>query len=197
MQKTSKYFELALYVICGISIILFAIKGVYSKCFQAALIITVLLLFRGLIAWTKWDFPPALRFSILIFIAITMMFANLFGMYGVIPYLDKIEHLGSGVILFYVGQFVLKKILRRKKVKSLPANIMIWFSLYFSIAMAGVWEIYEFTVDHLFGLTAQNGSLSDTMLDIICGAIAAIGTAIYMFYKVRKNQKLVENVDEA
>lgn len=193
MQNTSRnhrlnfLFEMALYVICGLSIIYFGVTGAYSKCYQAALIIAVLLLFRGLIAWTKSDMPHALRFSVLLFIAITMMLANLFGMYGVIPYLDKIEHLLSGVILFFVGQFSLKKMLRRKKRTNLPANIIIWFSFYFSIAMAGIWEVYEFTVDHLFGLVSQNGSLNDTMLDIICGTIGAIGAALFMFIKARKS----------
>ncbi|WP_307400343.1 hypothetical protein [Paenibacillus anaericanus] len=87
---------------------------------------------------------PALRFSVLIFITITMMLANLFNMYAVIPYLDKIEHL-----------------------------------------LSGAWEIYEFVVDHLFGLHSQNASLTDTMLDIICGTVGAVVSSIYLLYKAR------------
>ncbi|MBH5319453.1 hypothetical protein I6N90_16780 [Paenibacillus sp. GSMTC-2017] len=172
-------FEIVLYVICGLSIIYFGTIGAYGKCFQAALIITVLLLFRGLIIWTKSELPPALRLSVLIFIVITMMLANLFNMYAVIPYLDKIEHLMSGVILFFVGQFIVNKMAKRKGLNKLPATIIIWFAFYFSIAMAGVWEIYEFTVDQLFGLVSQNGSLTDTMIDIICGTVGAVCAVIY------------------
>lgn len=191
MQDTSRnhkfnhVFEIVLYVICGLSIIYFGVTGAYSKCFQTGLIITVLLIFRGIIAWTKSELPPALRFSVLIFIAITMMFANLFGMYAVIPYLDKMEHLLSGVILFFAGQFILNKMAKSKGLSSLPSNIIVWFSFYFSVAMAGVWEIYEFTTDHLFGLTSQNGNLTDTMFDIICGTTGAVGGVLYLFYKAR------------
>lgn len=191
-HRFNHVFEIVLYVICGLSIIYFGVTGAYGKCFQAGLIITVLLLFRGLITWTKSELPPALRFSVLIFIVITMMLANLFNMYAVIPKLDKIEHLMSGFIIFFVGQFILNKMAKSNGLSSLPSNIIIWFSFYFSVAMAGVWEIYEFTVDHLFGLVSQNGSLTDTMLDIICGTVGAVGAVLYLFYKARRAPNSVE-----
>ncbi|WHY19421.1 hypothetical protein QNH28_29230 [Paenibacillus sp. G2S3] len=193
MQETSRnlrfnyFFEMILYLICGVSIVYFALIGNYDKTFQAGLIIVVLILFRGLITWTKSELPPALRFSVLVFIAITMMLANLFNMYGVIPYLDKIEHLLSGVILFFVGQFILIKMVKRKGLGDLPSNIIIWFALFFAVAMAGMWEIYEFTVDHLFGLNSQNGSLSDTMMDMICGTSGAFVASFYLYNKARRN----------
>lgn len=183
-------YELMLYIICGVSIVYFAINGAYDKTFQAGLIIIVLLLLRGIMKWTKTELPPALYLSVLIFITITMMLANLFGMYGVIPYLDKIEHLLSGVILFFVGQFILNKLIKRKGIDSLPFNITIWFSLFFAIAMAGMWEIYEFSVDHLFRLRSQNGSLTDTMWDIICGTVGAGATALYVMTKHVKTDRM-------
>ncbi|MGZ9584371.1 hypothetical protein [Paenibacillus marinisediminis] len=193
-HRFNDVFEMFLYVICGLSIIYFGVTGAYGKCFQAGLIIIVLLIFRGLIVWTKSELPPALRFSVLIFIALTMMIANLFGMYAFIPHLDKIEHLLSGVILFFTGQFILNKMAKRKGLSSLPSNIVIGFSFFFSVAMAGVWEIYEFTVDHLFGLNSQNGSLTDTMLDIICGTTGAIGAVLYLFSRASRDPHSVEDI---
>lgn len=196
MQETSRnlrfnyFFEMILYLICGVSIVYFALIGNYDKTFQAGLIIVVLILFRGLITWTKSELPPALRFSVLVFIAITMMLANLFNMYGVIPYLDKIEHLLSGVILFFVGRFILIKMAKRKGLGGLPSNIIIWFAFLFAVAMAGIWEIYEFTVDHLFELHSQNGSLNDTMLDMICGTLSAGIASFYLYDKVRRTSRV-------
>lgn len=189
-HKFNTIFEMILYIICGISLIYFAVAGAYGKTFQASLIILVLLLFRGIMRWTKTKLPPVLHLSVLIFITITMMLANLFGMYGVIPYLDKIEHLLSGVILFFVGQFMVMKMVKRKGLDILPSNIIIWFSFFFAVAMAGVWEIYEFTVDHLFSLRSQNGSLTDTMLDMICGTIGAAVTSFYFIAKHIKADKI-------
>ena len=195
MRETSRryrfndVFEMILYIVCGVSFVYFSVIGNYGKTFQAGLIIVVLLLFRGLITWTKSELPPALRFSVLTFITITMMLANLFNMYAFIPYLDKIEHLLSGVILFFVGQFILIKMAKRKELGGVPSNIIIWFAFLFAVAMAGLWEIYEFTVDHLFGLHSQNGSLSDTMMDMICGILSAAVTALYLYNKARRTSK--------
>ncbi|NMM53089.1 hypothetical protein [Paenibacillus aquistagni] len=186
-QRWNDGIELLLYIICAISFIVFAVKGNVGKCFQAVLIVVTLLLLRGLIIWTKSELPAALRFSILLFIALTMMVANMFSMYGFIPYLDKIEHLLSGVILAFVGMYLYSRLIKSHESPGMPAHKLgIWFSLWFAIAMAGVWEIYEFTVDHLFGLNSQNGSLTDTILDMICGTIGAIIAALYLRFTFRK-----------
>ncbi|UHA75437.1 hypothetical protein [Paenibacillus sp. 481] len=125
---------------------------------------------------------------------ITMIIDNLFSMYAVIPYLDKMEHLLSGIILCFVGQFMLNKMAKRKALSSLPSNIIIWFSFYVSVAVAGMWEIFEFAVDHVFGFASQSGSLTDTMLDIICGTAGAAGAVLYLFGKARRAPNSVENI---
>jgi uncharacterized membrane protein YjdF len=157
--------------------------------FEPVLIAAVLLIIRGVVRLTKTTMFPALRFSVLLFIFITMFVANEFGYYSVIPYLDKIEHLFSGVILCFVGLLIYKKTSESGEPALPSAKAGVWFSLFFSVAMAGVWEIYEFTTDHLFGLNSQNGSLVDTMTDIICGTIGAIVTAVYLARKA-KNKRL-------
>lgn len=47
--------------------------------------------------------------------------------------------------------------------------------------------LYEFTTDRLFGLLSQNGSLVDTMADIICGTVGAAGTALYLAYRAKRH----------
>lgn len=186
-QTLNNIFEISLYVICVICFIYFTFRGMYTKSFQAVLIIAVLLILRGIVKWVQLEFTPALRFSILLFITITMLLANMFNMYGVIPHLDKWEHLLSGVILCFAGLFVLRIILRKHGIKTISSPVAIWFAFFFAVAMAGVWEIYEFTIDNLFGLHSQNGNLTDTMIDIICGTVGALGAAIYLAYKARKH----------
>jgi uncharacterized membrane protein YjdF len=186
-QRLNNAFEIGLYAISGFSAVYYIVQGVYAKSFQAVLIISVLLLIRWLVKWTKSELFPALRFSILFFITMAMLFANLFGMYAIIPYLDKVEHLLSGVILCFVGLLVLRKMIRSQGMADFPSPIGIWFALFFSLAMAGCWEIFEFTADRLFGLFCQNGSLFDTMVDIICGTVGAAGTALYLAYKATRH----------
>jgi uncharacterized membrane protein YjdF len=163
--------------------------GIYAKVFQTILILAVLTIVRGVIKFTKTELFPALRFSILFFIALTMLFANAFGFYGLIPYLDKIEHLISGVILCFIGLIIFAKVSKIETPPIVPSSTAVWFSLFFSVAMAGCWEIYEFSTDHLFGLNSQNNSLPDTMADIICGAIGAVVISIYLIRYMDRNKK--------
>ncbi|UVI33294.1 hypothetical protein [Paenibacillus spongiae] len=196
-QQFNAIFEIGLYAVCILSAVYYTLHEVYAKSFQAILTLTVLLLIRGMVRWTKTELFPTLRFSVLFFVALAMLIGNLFGFYGVIPYLDKIEHLLSGVILCFIGLLVIRKMIQKQGMSEFPPPIAVWFSLFFAVAMAGCWEIYEFTVDRLFGLNSQNGSLTDTMLDILCGTAGAAGTALFLAYRAKRHPLSILASDEA
>lgn len=185
------YFEAALYILAAVCFLYFLPKGNKPKIFQPILIIAVLTLIKVIKNILKLDFFPALRFSMLAFIFVAMFLANEFDFYSLIPGLDKIEHLFSGVILAFIGLVVFEYINRNERSLKISPSTKLFFSLFFSIAMAGCWEIYEFTTDHLFGLRSQNNSLLDTMTDIICGTVGAIIAYIYLRYN--DNKKLNSN----
>ncbi|MFW2503415.1 hypothetical protein [Clostridium diolis] len=187
------YFELFLYALAVICSIYFLIRGDMQRTLQPILIILVLTVIKVLINKSRIPISTGLRFSVLAFIFITMFFANEFKGYSFIPYLDKIEHLSSGVILFYIGSLILE-LINRNETNKLNVKTIILFSLFFAIAMAGVWEIYEFTTDRLFGLRSQNNSLVDTMGDIICGSIGALFTSIYTYKNFKVNSKVSSEV---
>lgn len=186
-DRWNNLFELAMYILAGGCFVYFLVKGNGAKMFQAVLIVAVLLLIRLVVKWTKTTMFTSLRFCVLLFIFVTMFIANEFGYYGVIPYLDKMEHLFSGVILCFIGLLIYIKSAGHLQGTEPPSSqVAVWFCLFFSVAMAGVWEIYEFATDHLFGLNSQNGSLVDTMTDIICGTAGAILTTCYLALKARR-----------
>lgn len=189
-DRWNDLFEFAMYILAAACFVYFLVKGNGAKMFEAVLIVAVLQLIRLVVRLTKTTLFTALRFCVLLFIFVTMFIANEFGYYGVIPYLDKFEHLFSGVILCFIGLLIYSKAAGHQDdadpSEHSSSRIAVWLCLFFSIAMAGVWEIYEFATDHLFGLDSQNGSLLDTMTDIICGTSGAILTACYLALKARK-----------
>lgn len=75
---------------------------------------------------------------------------------------------------------------------------VVFFSVIFAIALAGTWEIWEFTTDRLFGLNSQLNSLIDTMTDIICGTVGGLISAIpiYLFAKGKHNKFLSTIIKE-
>lgn len=97
---------------------------------------------------------------------------------------DKALHLyGSAVIAALAFLIVYTLHYTRKLRLSLP--LIGFFTVSFALAVGGLWEIGEFTVDNMFGKTTQNG-LTDTMLDMINdlvgGAVAAVLGMLYVRY---------------
>lgn len=109
-------------------------------------------------------------YSVIIFILLSVFAGRSLGFYSLIPYWDKALHFLSGFIIAAIGKQIYTKL-------SGDTTNKILISLFvasFSIAAAGVWEIYEFIIDSVFGIESQNGSLNDTMWDMIAGTLSAL-----------------------
>lgn len=135
--------------------------------------------------------------AMFIFVVASMYFGNVFGFYDIIANYDKILHLISGVIIAFIGFVFFLYLSNGKIYGSFKPVTSIWFSIIFSIAIAGVWEIWEFSTDQLFGFTSQNKSLIDTMLDLISGTVTGVITNIPIYFYLKgKKIKLIEKLVE-
>lgn len=126
------------------------------------------------------------------FVFLSMYLASVWNFYSISNY-DKFLHLLSGAIIAIIGYILfiyLTNDISRKEMNPLTSAI---FVILFATAAAGVWEIWEFTTDSLFGLTAQNNSLNDTMWDIICGTVVGLITAIPIYINSKTNKIKIIN----
>lgn len=123
----------------------------------------------------------------IVFIIISMYLGNILNFYTYIPSYDKILHLASGIIIGIIG-VIIYAYFTKEELNKINPMFMVFFSIIFTIALAGIWEIWEFTTDRLFGLESQLNSLVDTMTDIICGTIGGL-IALVPIYKFAKNKK--------
>lgn len=147
------------------------LEGNDSKVFKAILLLAVLAISKILFKKTFLKKSSIGYIGVMLFCFLSIYLANLFGFYG-ISYYDKFLHLISGIMIYYLGIIIYVSLNKNSNYKK---DVFFYlFPLFFSIALAGVWEIWEFTTDLTFGLNAQNNSLIDTMTDIICGTVGAI-----------------------
>ena len=162
----------------------------------------------GLAAVTSWimyfvykkTFLRRSRISfylIFTFVFAAMYLGSVLDFYIIIPGYDKILHLISGIIIAYIGFIFYLTLVKTDDKEAVNPMMGVVFSIIFSIAAAGAWEIWEFSTDQLFGFTSQNNSLIDTMMDIICGTLGGIVSLfpIYRFIK-GKNNRFLEKVTE-
>ncbi|MBD7914174.1 hypothetical protein H9660_03350 [Clostridium sp. Sa3CUN1] len=174
-------------VILIITLIYKFILGDYEKIFRIGLTFVTICLTYLLYKKSFLKGCKIIYYINLLFIFLSMYLASVWDFYS-IPNYDKFLHLLSGAVIALIGYVLFIYLTTensRKEINSLTAVI---FVVIFSTAMAGVWEMWEFTTDSLFGFQAQNNSLVDTMWDIICGSLVGIITSIpiYMHSKGKK-----------
>jgi len=96
---------------------------------------------------------------------------------------DKALHVYGSAVVGLLAFVVVYTLNYTRKVRlSLPFIGI--FTITFAMAMGGLWEIGEFTVDSLFGKTTQYG-LADTMWDLINDLIGGVITAVIGMVYVR------------
>lgn len=121
-------------------------------------------------------------------IFISIFLGTILNFYRFIPNFDFWLHMFFGllgsVLAFPLIRFFFDK--NNMKIKNVSPSFIIFIAFCFSSTCGLLWEIYEFSVDHLFNLSTQNNSLLDTMTDIIANTIGAI---IYCSAYYLKNKK--------
>lgn len=180
------FMEAVLYSISIICIVYFSFKNVKLKILEPAMVIVLVTFIK--ITMKKLKVNNVVIGLIYIFIFISMILGNEFNYYSIIPKLDKIEHLLSGIILFYVGNSIFNYLEKKQDVNFESKITLIMFSFFFAGAAAGFWEIFEFSADTLLGFTSQNGSLFDTMTDIIYGTLGALLSGLYSYFKTSSKE---------
>lgn len=122
--------------------------------------------------------------------AVSFIFATLFlgevaDFYERFWWWDLALHTTSGVLLGLLG-FLSLYLLNETQTVSLhmrPA-FLAFFAFFFSVGLGALWEIFEFAMDQLFGLTMQKpmfgdpSGLTDTMWDLIVDTAGALGASL-------------------
>lgn len=124
-----------------------------------------------------------------IFLLCSIFTTEIFDFYNLIPHWDTFLHAFSGSVLAAFG-FALVDLLNKPGVKGELSPFFVGlFAFSFALAVGALWEIYEYSFDHILGMNMQRflsadgvvlsgqEALYDTMKDIIVDCIAALVTA--------------------
>jgi hypothetical protein len=109
---------------------------------------------------------------------------------------DIALHATSGLLLGILG-FLLVYILNENKRIDLHMRpgFLAFFAFVFAVAGGTFWEIFEFSVDQIFGTTMQKpmlgdpSGLTDTMWDLIVDALGALAISAFAWWHMKRNQR--------
>ncbi len=147
----------------------------------------------------KTQISNLISISYQVFLICSMIVGSLWRVYGMWEPYDNVVHTSSGVLIALIAYWFFAN------GKKNSCSLFWIFVITFSVAMmcGGVWEIWEFVTDGIFGNNGQvwqglsgRAALMDTMTDIICdccGGIAGAVAAVILEWKSRKKKESQTN----
>lgn len=118
-----------------------------------------------------------------LFILFSTLLGTCFGFYGIFKGYDDFLHIWSGFIAVSFAYNIL--LITNKEDLKVSAIFVIIYLFIFSMGVASIWEIIEFTIDNTLGMNTQAGGLNDTMIDMIDGLIGSVIMLSFYFKKIR------------
>ncbi|MCK7545498.1 hypothetical protein MLC59_15130 [Marinobacter bryozoorum] len=164
--------------------------------FFTALIIVVTFLPVLLERRFRIHIPPELQLLAIGFVFASLFLGEVRDYYTRFWWWDIALHTSSGVLLGILG-FLLVHIMnevKRIEVHMKPGFVA-FFAFLFALGIGALWEIFEFTMDSLFGMNMQKpmlgdpSGLTDTMWDLVVDALGALAISLLGWRYLRNPEK--------
>lgn len=140
--------------------------------------------------------PPEFEIAAIIFVFASIFLGEIGGYYERFWWWDVALHTGAGFLLGLVG-FLLVYVMNEQEdiAMSMKPGFVAFFSFSFAMALGALWEIFEYAMDSMFGLTMQK-SLTDTMWDLIVNTVGALTVSGmgYFYIKNPHDESFIERM---
>lgn len=189
-------------ILVGILLLLMAVEWIvllldqrWLSTFLVTLIIVTLvspLIFRHRLAV---EIPAEFHIAAVVFIFASLYLGEVQSFYQRFWWWDMVLHASAGLLMGIVG-FLLVYLLNESKRVELhmtPVFISVFAGL-FAVAIGTFWEIFEFSMDQLFGTNMQKpmlgdpSGLTDTMWDMIVNALGALIISSMGWWYLKRKQ---------
>ena len=138
--------------------------------------------------------PVEFHLASIAFVFASLYLGELHGYFTYFWWWDVVLHTASGALLG-LAAFTLVYVLNKEKRSQLQLSplFLAIFSFAFAVAIGALWEIIEFALDQVFGLTLQKSGLVDTMWDLIVDVAGALFVSIIGYIYIKSNHSMLIN----
>lgn len=187
-------------IIWGLLFIFAAAALVTGRLYPGFLALATLFLSMSPLFLSRWAnvvIPPSFIAAALLFTGAALILGEAYDFYDRFWWWDIAMH-GAGAVGVGLIGFVLIFMMFQGDKYAAPPYAVAFFAFCFALAVGAFWEIFEFTMDSLFGLNMQKSGLLDTMGDLIVDVIGAlVGAGAGWFYlKSKQYGGLTAVIDE-
>lgn len=147
--------------------------------------------------WARIHVPATFTFAVVAFLGGTLFLGEVYDFYGRFWWWDVLMHGASAVGFGLIG-FILVFMMFQGDRFAAPPLAVAFFAFCFAVAIGALWEVFEFSMDQLFGFNMQKSGLVDTMTDIIVDIAGALVGALagYLYLKGRQAPALAALIEE-
>lgn len=145
--------------------------------------------------------PPQFQLMAIGFVFASLFLGEVRDYYQKFWWWDILLHTTSGFLLGILG-FLLVHVLNESERLDMhiKPGFVAFFAFMFALGVGALWEIFEFTMDTLFGMNMQKpmlddpSGLTDTMIDLIVDALGALVISVmgWRYLKAGKKESFLE-----
>ncbi|MFC1644953.1 hypothetical protein ACFL08_02930 [Patescibacteria group bacterium] len=179
-EKIQYFTSIFLRILIGVLIPISIWRGEYFLAFASIFVLLLTFLPSIIRRSFKVQLPIEIDFVLTVALYLHYFLGEYLQFYLKISWWDLFLHTGNSIVLGMVGFVFSFILLFTSRVKTKPFFVAL-FALFFSVFMGVIWEIFEFSMDLIFGFSMQKSGLIDTMTDLIVDMLGALFISILGF----------------
>ena len=208
-ERAHRWLVVIVALIMGLDLVVILLEREWLNAILIVLIMAVILVPVVFNRLLPVRVPAEMQILALMFVFAALFLGEMRSYYERIWWWDIALHASSGLLLGILG-FLLVYVLNESRNIDLHMRprFVAMFAFIFAVAMGALWEIFEFSMDRVFGLSMQKpmlddpSGLTDTMWDLIVDSLGALLISLlgwwYMHRGVRSFieiwiQKFIDN----
>lgn len=199
-QKIKRWLVAIIIVLMAVDFVFVVLEAQWLNGFLI-LSIALLILFTTVFSrHLAVQLPAELEVLALIFTFAALFLGEVRSFYVRIWWWDIALHASSGLLMGILGFLLVYVLNESKKIELvMTARFIGFFAFLFAVSIGSLWEIFEFSMDKLFGTNMQKAmfsdpsGLTDTMWDLIVNAIGAMLISTFgWWYMVRRRESFID-----
>lgn len=194
-ERIHRFLMLFLLVILGIELVAVLYEGHWIHAFLIVAISLVTLLPMLLGRQYQIHIPAEFQILTVLFVFAAIFLGEIRDYYDRWWWWDMALHASSGLMLGIFGFLLVYVLNQDPRIQmSLRPRFVALFAFMFAVSLGTLWEIFEFSMDRLFGARMQkpmlgdDSGLTDTMWDLILDAMGALLISLLGWWRMVRGE---------
>lgn len=196
--RIHRWLTVTMAALMAIQLIVAALEQLWLTVFLVSAIMLIILAPAFLSPRFRVQVPAEYQILTIIFIFAALFLGEIHSYYDRIWWWDIALHTSSGLLLGILG-FLLVYVLNESAqidMRLKPLFVAL-FAFLFAVAIGAMWEIFEFSMDQLFGTRMQKpmlgdeSGLTDTMWDLIVDTLGGAVISFFGWWSLRQRKPFV------